>query len=40
MTIDVARQNGVSILKPDGRLYGRNEKEMVCLDMTGQNEPK
>ena len=21
----------------DGRLYARNEKEMVCLDMTGQN---
>ncbi len=24
----------------NGKLYARNEKEMVCLDMTGQNQPK
>ena len=40
MTIDVMRQNGVSILKPNGTLYARDEKEMVCSDMTEQNEPK
>ena len=40
MTIDVARGNGVGILKPNGWLYVRDEKEMVCLDMAGQNEPK
>ena len=40
MTIDVTPGNGVSILKPNGWLYARDEKEMVCLDMTVRNEPK